>query len=140
MTSNGLPVDLAHVTPSFAFEWFETLRGILPIRTLSDAGHLACDELDLPFDDALSQVTVPVLYVGVDGGFGEAGVFTTTLLGSSDVTIELVDLEPPERRLLDYGHIDVATAANAGFLAWDSIAAWIRDHDDDVCDDDDDDD
>ena len=132
---SGLPIDLVHVTPSLAFEWAESLGGGPPIRLLAEAAHGVCGDLDQPFDDNLAQITVPVLYVGADGAFGDAGVFGNTLLGSSDVTTEIVDLEPPERRLFDYGHIDLATASNAGFLAWDGIAEWIRQHDDDQCED-----
>ncbi|HXV60475.1 MAG TPA: hypothetical protein VEK15_07270 [Vicinamibacteria bacterium] len=131
--TTSLPVDLAHVTPSFAFEWLERFGGGAPLQLLSDATHVVCGDIELPFDDSLSSVTTPVLYVGADGGVGASGVFSTTLLGSSDVTVTLVDLEPPTSDFLDFGHIDLATASSAGFLAWDHVADWIRSHDDPVC-------
>jgi hypothetical protein len=56
------------------------------MREAFDQNALPCNELDLPYDDHLAEVKVPILYVGARGGFGEYGVYSTTLLGSRDVT------------------------------------------------------
>lgn len=85
-----------------------------PTRQLADAELVICDEEDadegnVPFDDHLEDITNPILYVGAGGGFGEYGIYTTTLLGSTDVTTRVVDLTPPDQRLSDFGHAERST-------------------------------
>ena len=55
--------------------------------------------------------------VGAGGGFGEYGIYTTTLLGSTDVTTHIVDLTPPDQRLSDYGHADLFFGDDARLLS-----------------------
>lgn len=122
----GLPVDLSF-TP--VDRWIGFLRQgapYEPVRLLVDADRLICDEEDVSFDDGWPQVTVPVLYVGAGGGFGEFGVFTTTLLGSTDVSTHIVSWAPPEARILDFGHADLFQGARAEELVWQPILDWMR--------------
>ncbi|CAD7782394.1 hypothetical protein DMNBHIDG_03069 [Candidatus Methanoperedenaceae archaeon GB37] len=62
------------------------------------------DEVEVPYDDYLSEINIPVFYVGAAGGFGEYGIYTVTLLGSTDKKTLIVQLYPPEAVALDYGH------------------------------------
>lgn len=131
--ATGRPVDLVHVTPALGFDFLAGLRGFAPLRMLSDNAHGFCGDIDLPFDDHLDQVTVPALYVGADGANGAIGASGIMQLGSTDLSVEVVDLAPPGEELFDYGHVDLAFGRDAAVLAWNSIADWIRDHDDSVC-------
>ena len=88
---------------------------------------MICDEADVPFDDHLDDISVPVLYVGAGGGFGEFGVYTTTLLGSTDVTTRVVDLTRRPAPV-DFGHADLFLATDARTLVWRPILNWIRAH------------
>lgn len=99
-----------------------------PNLELLEGEELICDEVDLPWDDHLDEIDVPVLYVGAAGGFGEFGVYTTTLLGSDDVTILLPRaFAAPENRLFDRGHADIFLADEAATLYWEPILDWILD-------------
>ena len=69
-----------------------------------------------------------MLYLGAAGGFGEAGVYTTTLLGSSDVSVHLVSLLPPELAVSDFGHGDLFQADDAQTLVWEPLLAWLEAH------------
>ena len=80
----------------------------------------------LPYDDYLAEVKVPVLYVGAEGGFGHSGEYSTTLLGSTDVTTLNVSLLPDPS--LDFGHSDLFWADNAQTVAWEPIYNWVRSH------------
>ena len=107
------------------------LRGAAPFqptRQLADSELLTCDEQDVPWDDHLEDITNPILYVGAGGGFGEYGLYTTTLLGSTDVTTRIVDLQPDTARLLDFSHADLFIATDAETLVWDPILDWILAH------------
>ncbi|HBL29729.1 MAG TPA: hypothetical protein DD490_23075, partial [Acidobacteria bacterium] len=127
---SGLPVPTGLLySPETSF--LALLAGAAPYqptRQLADAERMICDEVDVPFDDHLDDVTNPVLYVGAGGGFGEYGVYSTTLLGSTDVTTRIVDLAPAEQRLFDFGHADLFLGTDAQTLVWQPILQWIRGH------------
>ena len=80
----------------------------------------------MPYDDHLAEVKAPVLYVGARGGFGEYGVYSTTLLGSRDVTTHVVTLLPEQP--LDFGHSDLFWADNARTEVWEPIYNWVHSH------------
>lgn len=111
--------------------WIKLLQGAAPFqaaRQIADSELVICNEQDVPFDDHLAEITNPVLYVGAGGGFGEYGIYTTTLLGSTDVTTHVVDLQPDELRLFDYGHADLFIGNQAETLVWRPILEWIQAH------------
>ena len=80
------------------------------------------------FDDALRQVTVPVLYVGAGGGFGPAGLYSLTLLGSKDVSSHIVSFYPSSQAAFDFGHVDLFNARDAQQLVWTPIYNWLAAH------------
>lgn len=52
--------------------------------------------------------------------------YSTTLLGSKDVTTHIVSLLPEQP--LDFGHTDLFWADNAQTVAWEPIYNWVRTH------------
>jgi pimeloyl-ACP methyl ester carboxylesterase len=127
---SGLPVPTGLLYSPEA-TWLALLQGAAPYqptRQLLDSELVICDEEDVPFDDHLEEITNPILYVGAGGGFGEYGIYTTTLLGSTDVTTRVVDLTPSDQRLFDYGHADLFIGTEAGALVWRPILNWLRAH------------
>ncbi len=124
----GIPVDLQYTPAQLWLDFIGAWSPYAPHQRQVDMGLSVCDEVDVPFDDHLGEITVPVMYVGAGGGFGEYGVYTTTLLGSTDVTELVVDLAPPEARFLDFGHVDLFQADNAPSLVWEPVLTWIEEH------------
>ena len=128
---SGLPNGLAYQDEAGFFDFFTGAAPFEPLQLLADGDAAICesaDTIDVPdvaFDDHLGEITVPVLYVGAGGGFGDLGVYTTTLLGSSDVTHHLVSLTP-SARLFDLGHADIFQADAADTLFWQPILDWIE--------------
>lgn len=128
---SGVPTSLLYTEEDMLFAFLAGGSPWQPLRELAEADASTCDgpeAPDQPWDDRLAEITVPVLYVGAGGGFGEFGVYTTTLLGSTDVTTLLVDLRPPEERLFDFGHGDLFSAGDAEELAWEGILEWLEGH------------
>jgi hypothetical protein len=125
------PVDLLY-TPVPAFFHFETgASPYQPAKELLDADISICDDPafgDVTWDDHLDDITVPLLYVGAGGGFGEFGVYTTTLLGSADVTTHVVSIRPPAERLFDLGHADIFLSTDAQTRFWQPILTWLQTH------------
>jgi len=127
---SGLPVPTGLLYSSKPV-WFKELQGASPFqaeRELADSDAAICGAPDVPFDDHLAQITLPVLYIGAGGGFGQYGVYTTTLLGSRDVTTHIVHLTPDSARLADFGHADLFLGTNAQTLVWQTILGWVRTH------------
>lgn len=122
----GQPAGLLYSNEAELFAFETAAATFQPNRELADADAVVCEATDVPFDDHLGDITVPVLYIGAGGGFGEYGVYTTTLLGSSDVTSLIVSKVPATQRLLDYGHADLFLANDAAELVWAPMLEWIE--------------
>ena len=125
---NGIPTGLQYANFDFITDIGITTPGYQSIADNIDAEALMSDAVDLPYDDHLADIKVPVFYVGAAGGYGEYGIYTTTLLGSIDKRILMVRLHPPEDVALDYGHADLLWADNAKSLVWEPIYKWIKSH------------
>jgi hypothetical protein len=124
----GVPTGLQYTTYEGMLDFLATASPYEPLGFEYDVYSIWCDEIAVPFDDHLAEITVPVLYVGAAGGLGETGIYSTTLLGSADVQTLMVRLHPVEDLALDFGHIDLWTAANARNLVWTPILHWIQSH------------
>ena len=84
--------------------------------------------VDVPFDDHLAEIEIPIFNVGAGGANGPLIEYTNTLVGSSDVTSLIVSLYPPEYIMADFGHIVLFLGDNAVSLVWMPILSWIDSH------------
>ncbi len=125
---DGMPTGLQYLQPDYfthfalgAAPWAPTLTGVEQL-------DIWCGQVDSPFDDHLADITVPVLYLGAAGGVGETGIYSTTLLGSRDVTSLVVRAWPEGQEPMDVGHIDLFNADNAQDLVWQPVLNWLKRH------------
>ncbi|MCY1073767.1 hypothetical protein [Archangium lansingense] len=129
-TTTGLPTELKHLESDRQF--FDFLASARPYQSFMEqveSDRMMCGDTSLPYDDHLSQVKVPVLYVGAAGGFGSYGVHSAKQLGSKDVSVLLVKkYQSDEYRLLDYGHADLFLASGAEQDVWAPILKWMKKH------------
>jgi hypothetical protein len=129
--ANGLPTGLLYTPEARLLALEQGSAPFQPAKELLDGDAAICDDPDIAevaFDDHLGDITVPAFYVGAAGGFGDYGLYTTTLLGSSDVTSHVVDLRPAAAQLAEIGHADIFLATNAETLFWQPILSWIQGH------------
>ena len=126
--AQGRPSGLLYSNEADLFAFEQRSAPYQPNRELADADKATCDQMDVAFDDHLDDITLPVFYVGAGGGFGELGIYTTTLLGSTDVTSLVIYKTSPSARLADYGHADLFLANDAQTLVWQPILSWIQTH------------
>ena len=126
--ANGVPTGLLYSNEQDLFHFEIAASPYQPNQELADADTSTCGRQAVPFDSHLGQITVPVFYVGAGGGFGEYGLYTTTLLGSTDVTSLVVHKVPAAQRLSDYGHADLFLAGDAQQLVWQPILSWLQAH------------
>jgi pimeloyl-ACP methyl ester carboxylesterase len=126
--ANGVPTGLLYSNEQDLFHFEIAAAPYQPNQELADADASTCGQTNVAFDDHLAQITVPILYIGAGGGFGEYGLYTTTLLGSTDVTSHIVHKTPADQRLFDFGHADLFLANDAQTLVWRPILDWIKAH------------
>lgn len=93
-----------------------------------DLDAIWCNDGPRPLPDHLADITVPIFYLGAKGGFGDAGLYTTTLTGSSDVTTLVVSRPVAPQESEDFGHADLLFSDEAPALAWEPLASWIAAH------------
>lgn len=124
--ANGTPAGLLYSNEADLFSFEQAAAPFQPNRELADADAATCESTDVLFDDHLGDITVPVFYIGAGGGFGAYGLYTTTLLGSTDVSSLVVNKVPSTQRLLDYGHADLFLANDAQALVWQPLLQWVN--------------
>jgi pimeloyl-ACP methyl ester carboxylesterase len=124
----GLPAGLQFTREAYFYDFLQTAFPFQSFAEQVETEAIVCNETDVPYDDRLGEITVPVLYVGAEGGFGKFGLDTLARLGSADVTSRVVQLAPAEARAVDFGHADLFLADNARELVWTPIHDWLVAH------------
>ena len=82
--------------------------------------------MDVPFDDHLGKISVPILYIGAGGAFGTLGDYSSSLTKSSDITNYTITLTG--ERLTDFGHGDLFVGNDAAELVWNVLYQWLVTH------------
>ena len=122
--AKGHPTGLAYTDER---RWFAAAAQAAPYQPrllFIDAERAMC-EAPRPRPSPFAAVRVPTLYVGAGGGFGDAGLYTASLLGSTDRRALVVSLAGNPLR--DLGHGDVFFAREAPSLFWEGILGWLED-------------
>ncbi len=93
-----------------------------------DVNTARCDDpdYDVPFDDHLGDIVVPILAVGAAGGAAPEAT-TPWLTASRDITQHTVQFMPDQLRMLDFGHGDLMMAGNAASEVWLPMLDWMMD-------------
>jgi hypothetical protein len=125
---DGVPQGLVYTDPSLSAVELARVYAFDPVRYLLDASAITCNELDVPWDDRLDRVHLPILYVGAGGGFGPLGEYQTRLVDSADVTVLIVRTQREDLAAFDVGHADVFQAPLSRELFWAPIRDWILSH------------
>jgi len=126
LDANGIPSDLRFTEARLWLDLLQALPPQLPVQTDVDVDALFCGNVNVPFDDHLGEISVPILYVGTGGGFGQTGYYTTTLTASKDVAKFTVSITGD--RPTDFGHADLFLSKDAEGLAWRPILNWLKAH------------
>lgn len=121
--------QVTHLGPSpepVIARWFATASPHQSLREAADTDSMWCGDGSGPFAVDLSKVRVPLFYLGAGGGFGERGLYSTTRVASTDVTVRVIHTDPDPFQ--DFGHGDLLFATSAPTLAWQPLAAWLAAH------------
>ncbi|RKH56702.1 hypothetical protein [Corallococcus aberystwythensis] len=123
----GMPDRTAFTPEPTLFDYLQLAVPYQSLNEVVETEKQLCG-LDVPFDDHLKDVKVPVLYVGAAGGVGQYGEYSTRLLGSTDVTRLIVRSRPESERALDFGHADLFLARDARVRVWQPLLSWMQAH------------
>lgn len=123
----GMPVDLAYTPVTQYLEWLQGFNNYGANAFEYDFTAIHCGQVEVPFDDHLGEVSVPVLFVGANGGWGSLMGHTASLLtGCSDVS--LLNVSVNDDMLLDIGHVDIFVSTEAPQRFWRPMLDWIVAH------------
>jgi pimeloyl-ACP methyl ester carboxylesterase len=125
--ANGLPSGLQFTSEAYLYDFYQSAAPFQSATEQVETDGVICGE-ELPYDDNLAAINIPVYYVGAGGGFGDYGLDTLSRLGSTDVTSNVVKLYGPEGRPVEFGHSDPFLADNAKELVWKPLYDWIVSH------------
>src|SRR5262249_30935794 len=90
LDSDGNPTSLSFSTEPVIDSWLVNAPFHQALAEAADTDAMWCGDGPLPIDDHLEDIKVPLYYLGAAGGFGDHGLYTTSLVGSSDVTTNVV--------------------------------------------------
>jgi hypothetical protein len=124
----NVAVGLRESPETVVDEWLASSPPHQSMRESADTDALTCGDPPLPADVPLSRIRVPLLLLGAAGGYGAHAIYSTTQVGSSDVTTLIVRQLPPEREAEDFGHADLLFSPDAAALAWQPLLVWLRSH------------
>ena len=125
---NGKLTALRYSTEPAIDAWLSSAPFHQALAESADLDAMWCGDAPLPLADHLADITVPLLYLGAAGGFGDHGLYTTTLVASTDVTTKVIRRLAPAQEGEDFGHADLLFAGDAPDLAWQPLAQWILQH------------
>ncbi len=111
--------------------WFKLLVSLAPHQPTYNAVEgfsKFCEENVATIEEQLGELRIPILYLGAAGGFGEQGVYSTSVTRSKDVSIHIASKQPDELRAIDYGHADIFMADDAAQMVWEPLRNWLVNH------------
>jgi pimeloyl-ACP methyl ester carboxylesterase len=126
--ASGAPTGLQFTREDYLYDFYQTAAPFQSSTEQAENDAVICGETATPYDDRLGEITIPVLYVGAGGGFGEYGLDTLARLGSADATSHVVNLYGAGARPVEFGHADLLTADNAKDLVWGPLYDWLVSH------------
>lgn len=127
LDASGEVTGLRESSETDIARWFAQAAPHQSMIEAADSDAVWCGDGSGPAVD-LSRIQAPLFYLGAGGGFGDHGLYTTTLVGSTDVTTRVIRRFGPEGAFEDFGHGDLLFADDAGELAWRPLAEWLAAH------------
>lgn len=118
-------VGFTETSESAATAW---IAGATPHQAMLEAADfdaMLCGE-QLPIAAPLSNIRVPVFYIGAAGGVGALGIPATAKTSSTNIKTLVIQRAADNE--VDFGHGDLLFADKAEALVWQPLASWIVQH------------
>ncbi len=119
------PDGLSETSEAAATAWIAGATPHQSMREAADFDAMLCGE-HLPIAAPLSNIRVPIFYIGAAGGVGELGIPATAKTSSTNIRTLVIQRE--DDVFSDFGHGDLLFADDAPALVWQPLASWIAQH------------
>lgn len=126
--ASGIPDGLRYADENEVNRIILSQPPYMSLKETLEGYAIASGQVELPFDDHLDKINLPVLYVGAGGGFGRESLDTLDLLGSRDKKHIMISFEPAENAPMDYGHSELLKSYFSIELVWTPVVQWIKTH------------
>ncbi len=126
--TDGTPKAMRFSAEPVVERWLASAPYHQALAESADGDAIWCGDAPRPVADHIADIRVPLYYLGAAGGFGDHGLYTTSLVASTDVTTHVVRQLPVAQEAEDYGHGDLLYASTAPTLAWKGLATWLSHH------------
>jgi pimeloyl-ACP methyl ester carboxylesterase len=124
----GVVTGLRESPEAVIASWFAHASPHQSMREVADTDAVWCGDGSGPIDVDLARIRVALFYLGAAGGYGDHGLYSTTLVSSTDVTTSVIRRFGPEGAFEDFGHGDILFASDAPDLVWRPLAEWLASH------------
>jgi hypothetical protein len=124
--AGGVATALSESSEAVIAQWFARATPLQSLLEQADSDGMWCADGNGPAGPDLSQIHVPLFYVGAAGGYGDHGVFSTTRVSSTDVTSLVVRRFGADQVEADFGHGDLLFARDAPTLVWEPLLTWLK--------------
>jgi len=121
-----LPVGMDYISNEAWIEFLCRMSAVESNVASLDQAHEICGR-DVSGNRHWAQIDVPIFFVAPRGGFGEAGLYQLSMLGSDEVSTLIISTHPDDA-LLDFGHLALFLGDHAETLVWGPILDWIVAH------------
>lgn len=120
--------SFVHVPEEWVVDFVSAGIPYQPNQFIWDYDRTVCDSDDVPWDDNLHLIEVPIFNLAARGGANDYGLYAAGLTASDDVTSTVVTTNAPDDIRLDFGHIDLFLAPISEELAWAPLLQWVEEH------------
>lgn len=117
---------MKYTDPLRFFTLSANLSPHMPAQMFYDMPAGGCPDRNESYVMYLSEIAVPILYIGAGGGAAETGFYTCTQTSSVDATQMVVSVNGDPAT--DYGHADLWMARDADVQVWTKLHGWLIDH------------
>ncbi len=123
----GNPFELNYTDPMRFVRLSVELAPYMPRQMFYEMAASGCPDLDVSFDDYLTKIKLPILYISAEGSDSSDPDYTSSLTKSKDIQRIHVD-DPAMPTEVDFGHADIWMAKNAKQMVWSPLYDWLVDH------------
>lgn len=122
--SSGKPRDTAFTRTEVAFEMLASGNNFNTRPGSATYFAIPCRS-DTPYDDHLSDIRIPLLNIGIAGGFGRDVFETNEYLPNSRVTTLWIQNLPDSSAGDDLGHMEAFSATDMQWRIWEPRRHWL---------------
>jgi pimeloyl-ACP methyl ester carboxylesterase len=122
--SSGKPSDAANSIREIVFRMFAAGNSFNSRPAMATYFAIPCGSTTRYWDH-LAEIRIPLLSVGIAGGFGPAAFETSAYLPNSAITTLWLQNLPDTAARSDIGHMEALSSMTAKVRVWEPVRTWL---------------